>query len=105
VIPDLQCDSPSFEDCSDVRFIERKREVETLSTCTANQSLTKRVRLREIGTLSAALLNLATGPEIEFAGIDAVSIMNKELVRFLSCEACAKLLQRPFCGWMTVTLK
>src|SRR5262245_36425959 len=80
--------------------VDGNHEIQTLSACTTNQALTKCIRLRRPVRRSQDPQTQRLESGIQFTGIDAVAVVNDELVAFISSDTLSELLQRPQGGWM-----
>src|SRR5215813_6686400 len=94
VVPDCN-GCPGFKRLSDVGFVEWNHKIETFSTCTADQTLVKCIRL---GRLIWRLQH--SQPQrlqrlIQILRIDTVTIMDNEAVSFVTAKAFSELLKRP----------
>ena len=89
---------PQFERLSNVLFIERNHEVQTLVTSTSDQSFAIGICLgRFVGSLQDRQPQRFQR-RVQLFGINTVTIMNHESVSFIARNTFSKLLQRPIGG-------
>ena len=76
--------NPQFEDLTDMVLIERNHEIKALSARATDQALTKCIRLRTPVRRSQGSQTQRSKGGIQFTGIDAVAVVNNELVAFIA---------------------
>src|SRR2546422_757092 len=96
---------PGFERLSDVCLVEGNHEVQTLSACTADQTLAKCVCWGRLVWSFQYSQTQRFQRLIQLTGVDAITVVNNEAVSFLAGNAFAKLLQRPVSGRMSGNVK
>src|SRR5438105_14051990 len=91
--------NPQFEDLTDMVLIERNHEIKALSARATDQALTKCIRLRTPVRRPQDSQTQRSKGGIQFTGIDAVAIVNNELVAFIAHHTLSELLRCPLgCG-------
>jgi hypothetical protein len=77
-------------------FIDWNHEIQALPTCATDQALAKSIRLRRAVGRSQYSESQCSEGAVQVSGIDVVTVVNDELVSFLSRNALSELLKRPF---------